>query len=152
MNLDPIVTSERGGLIAQGDAASATGACERFDLVVFCAEEFQPHPSLLFRKNPQVRVLYAPNDDAGLTQAQLQIATRAAEKIAVLFDDDKRILVTCMEGRNRSGLVTALAIHLIYGIGGSRAIRIVQRRRRGARALTNPNFVDFLKRLPAAKS
>lgn len=149
MNLDPIVKSRRStGLIAQGDAASACEAADAFSTVVLCAEEFQPDRRLIVRANSPTRVVYAPNDDDTLTSSQIQIAQKAARRVARTYAGGGSALVTCMQGRNRSGLVTALAICMLYGCSGRRAALVVQQRRRGAPALTNPNFVEYLNRIP----
>lgn len=141
MNYDLIVENRRGGTIHQGDDKSAMRATPQFDLVVLCAEEFQPPVHEVAAK----RALYAPNDDGDvITQEQKHLALLAAEEVALAFTRGEQVLVTCMQGRNRSGLVTALAIHLVYGIGGARAAHWVKRRRRGAAALTNPIFMSYL--------
>ena len=56
-----------------------------------------------------------------------------------------RILVTCHEGRNRSGLVSALTLMRLYGWTGARAAEWVQRKRAGS--LTNPHFLRSLQEL-----
>jgi hypothetical protein len=149
MNLDPIVRNSHGGLLAQGDKASTIDAAHRFDVIVFCAQEYQPHPGHILQINPRCRVLLAPNDDSELSHAQLQTATEAAQDVAMAFAQGRRVLITCMQGRNRSGLVTALALCMIYGVSGRRAARLVKERRTGAPALTNPHFVERLARIPA---
>jgi hypothetical protein len=151
MNLDLIVISPNGGVISQGDAASACEGEGRFDVIVLCAEEFQP-PKGLIITGDKTQIIYAPNDDASLTEEQIIVARAAAENVASAYLKEKRVLVTCMQGRNRSGLVVALAMHLIYGMNGDMAADIVRRKRKGAPALTNPSFNEFLSKLAARKS
>ena len=135
----PTTAKPNGGVIAMGNRKSVAENGEYFDLIVLCAEEFQPHRSLILRPDSRTRVVYAPNDDAELTEEQLMIATRAADQVAGAFLQGKKVLVTCWEGRNRSGLVTALALHMLSGAGGNVVSRLVRARRR-VPALTSPSF------------
>jgi len=68
-----------------------------------------------------------------------------------LKDGDK-VLVTCVAGVNRSGLVVALAIHEFMGCSGKACIDLVRKNRKliysiGPRALNNPYFVRVLEKL-----
>jgi hypothetical protein len=116
-----------------------------FTTLVLCAMEYQPRVLLPF---PCVETVYAPNDDSGgpLTREQLELAERAARIVAQRLRQRGKVLVTCMQGRNRSGLVSALALHKLLGVSGRRAMHIVQEARRGA--LVNPQFCDVLAQLP----
>jgi len=119
-----------------------------FDVIVLTAEEYQP-PSHCFGQSEVVR---APNQDTeSLSLGQIRGAVRAAKTVADRWKHGKRIVVTCRQGRNRSGLVVALALHLIYGVDGKTAAQIVRERRRGADALTNEAFVGFLERVPGRR-
>lgn len=153
MNLDTIIASANGHVIAQGDANAATGSGRKFPLVVFCAEEFPPpkDPAAWLYGRPE-DTLYAPNDDAQLDETQAGIAWDAARRVADAYRNGRSVLVTCMQGRNRSGLVTSIALHEIFGCGGTQAARVVRRQRVGARALTNPDFVRYLRTIPAASA
>ena len=149
MGIDDIIT--RGsGKISMGNAASALEGVSRFDVVAFCAEEFQPDRSLILRKNARTRVIYAPNDDGDLTRRQLEIAAHAADQVAGEFLQGQKVLVICMAGKNRSGLVIALALHMLSGAGGVAAARLVRAKRRsfGGPALTNPSFNALLENIP----
>ena len=110
-----------------------------FDLLVLCAEEYQP-PGIEF---PGVEVIHAPFDDndLGPLPSEKQTAKKAAGKVAASLRRGHHVLVTCYEGRNRSGLVCGLALAK-NGFDPLRAVRLIQRRR--ARALTNKAFVDLL--------
>jgi len=136
------------GCIAQGDAQSTSATAGQFDMIVFCAKEFQPKPDLLTKIKPAKALVYAPFEDGELTKGELQIATTAAMTVADAFDEGKKVLVTCMQGRNRSGLVVALALHMIYGVGGVKARQIIRERRAGVEVLMNPAFDRFLENLP----
>lgn len=59
--------------------------------------------------------------------------------------------MTCAAGLNRSGLVSALTLHLLLGWGGKRCAAHVQGKRMtrdGRHALYNQEFVRALCRLP----
>ncbi len=127
--------------------------------LVLCAYEYQPpfrfpdQVAMLVGLRspspwPDVNVCYAPLDDSFSQQPPrdaLHAALKAARYAAAMLAQRRRVLVTCWQGRNRSGLVSALTLHLHLGISGKDAVRIVQTRRQ--RGLRNPIFVDMLSRL-----
>jgi len=85
--------------------------------------------------------IYAGFRDARDIQAdELQLADYAATEVAARAG--RTILVTCMAGRNRSGLVTALALNK-RGVPPNRAIALIQRNRLDA--LSNPVFVEIIR-------
>ena len=115
----------------------------RFDMLVLCAKEYQ------FPFFERVEVVYAPNDDTCKrfpTEQEFRIAYNASERVAQAYADGRRVLITCMQGRNRSGLVMALALRRIFGMSGTEARKLVQRKRE--RALANPFFARSLDTLP----
>ena len=122
-----------------------------FDLVVLCAFEREyvgaygraPSPEMF----PGVRMLHVPLDDAELAQDELRRADGTAETVAHTVVRGGRALVTCFQGRNRSGLVTALALRRLTGMSGQECLLEVQRHR--SWALTNPSFQKYLKSLPS---
>lgn len=132
-----------------------------FNMVVLCAEEFQPphvmpagFDTLLrgMAPFPDVEVVYAPNDDSFSTppsREQLKTAITAAQQVTEVIKAGGKVLVTCWQGKNRSGLVSALALHKLLGISGFQAIHRVRARRR--RALSNPYFVEALMRIEATQ-
>lgn len=109
-----------------------------FGAVVFCAVELQP-PSHLLGSGVE-SILCPLNDDPSvrLTQQQFSQAAMAGRRVAELVRSGTAVLVTCAQGRNRSGLVSALALHLLNGWRGTDAIRYVRQRRQ--HALTNQDF------------
>ena len=116
-----------------------------FDVLVLCAEEYQP-PAEWF---PGVRVIYAPNRDdyeRAPTSRELAAAKDASKLVAMHVMSGDKVLVTCMAGRNRSGLVTALALKRLYGMSGKQAILLVRERRKHVtgEALSNPHFIRWL--------
>lgn len=130
----------------QGSAPPLGGelAARGFRALVLCAKEHQP-PAARF---PGVAVCHAPNDDTGRppTREELAIAATAARWVAEHVVRAAPVLVTCWAGRNRSGLVSALALQLLTGEAGAACARRVQRCR--PNALTNRAFVRVLDALP----
>jgi len=135
------------GTLYQGSAPTPglDVALRGFTVLVLCAEEFQP-PAFWY---PRVQVIHAPNDDRFElpTREELAGAIAAARQVSVALKAGQKVLVTCRMGINRSGLVSALALHMTYGMSGREAIRLVKQKRK-PRALTNPGFVEVLSRLP----
>jgi len=127
----------------QGSAPRA-GELLSFDLVVLCAEEHQlPHHATPF--GPRAHVLRVPLDDSGRppTQAEVRLAFAAGRAVAKTYRrGGLRILTTCAQGRNRSGLVNALAL-VELGLRPKDAIHAI-RMARGPSALSNAWFVQLI--------
>lgn len=126
-------------------AAPARPLLVDFDTLVLCASEYQPDPGLFAIED----VICAPMDDSftPVNRRHAGIAVRTARRVIDRLIQDKRVLVTCLAGRNRSGLVCALA--LCFGpprMSPKEAVASV-RACRGPHALANPFFVKFLEQL-----
>ncbi|HXQ29257.1 MAG TPA: hypothetical protein VN848_08310 [Gemmatimonadales bacterium] len=120
-----------GGLLAQGSAPPPRIRVP-FDVIVLAAEEYQ-HPEL-----PGYTVLRVPLDDSGPppSSADRALIRASAREIARRVRAGQRVLVTCWQGRNRSGVLAGLAL-VELGLPRDRAVRRIQRLRDG---LTNPHF------------
>ncbi len=138
----------QGSLPPPGGAVRAAG----FKVLVLCAREYQ----LQANDYPGVQVVHAPNDDHDhlpLNRDKLQIALGGAHAVATAVREGLPTLVTCAAGLNRSGLVSALSLHLLFGWPGQECVELVQRRRPsspvhpGRPALNNKEFVAALLRL-----
>lgn len=121
------------------------GSLANFDTLILCAQEYQPEAGLF----DVGEVVHAPMDDnpVMMTTRTASMAVRAAKHVVSALSEGKTVLVTCLAGRNRSGLVCALA--LCFGppkMTADDAIRTV-RGARGNHALANPLFVKFLRSL-----
>jgi len=121
-----------------------------FNMLVFCAEELQDPAE----EYPGVRILYAPNSDdytQKIPRDLLQIAVDAGRQVAEAVNQGQKVLVTCAAGINRSGLVSALALHFLYGWSGAECINRVQQKRVSQKyrmvALDNPQFRNCLLKL-----
>jgi hypothetical protein len=132
----------QGARPPDGDAVRRAG----FHVLVLCAEEHQPS-STDFMPGPLI-LIHCPLDDTDQLLREHWIrAHRAGELVSRAIAREKKVLVTCQAGLNRSGLVSALALRDLTGMSGSDAVRIVKSRR--DRALCNSHFVSLLERLPA---
>lgn len=111
-----------------------------FDTLVLCAYENQ-HDELYVGLN----VICAPGDDDAQPERMerfLPTWILAAQRVAQQVKLGKKVLVTCMAGLNRSGMVTAMALHLLTGWSGAVCVERVQERR--AMALCNATFAQWL--------
>jgi hypothetical protein len=118
------------------------------DCVVLCAHEYQPADGAF----PGVDIVRAPLDDNGtLSPFEGTLATIVALDVQRRVRMGQTVLVTCSQGRNRSGFVTALAITMLTGKSGLEAYRLVRRRRRSpfGEALTNLGFNMALMQIPS---
>jgi len=118
-----------GGRLAQGSAPPLDLRAP-FDVVVLAAEEYQPNL-------PGYAVMHVPLDDGPppdkLTRMRIR---RAARNVADHVRLGNRVLVTCWQGRNRSGVIAGLAlVHL--GVPREQVVHRIQRLRDGLR---NPYF------------
>lgn len=112
-----------------------------FDVLVLCAEEIQPDSQCF----PGVDVLRAGIDDAELSPREWMRVVRAADMTAARVRSGQRVLITCHMGLNRSGIVTAVTLHMLTGQPGDAIVEHIQSRRSGA--LCNPSFVHAIRRL-----
>jgi len=136
----------QGSIPPMGSGLAAAG----FDYVVLCAREYQP-PADAFRG---VQVIHAPNDDdprRPASREMLRTALEVAREVSVAMHRSRNCLVTCAAGMNRSGLVSALALHLAFDWAGLKCIQTVRERRGpagdGYQPLSNPQFVAALQQL-----
>ncbi len=117
-----------------------------FSAVVLCAEEYQPDSKAFHG----VQVVRAGIDDGILSNREMDIATNAAREIQPILRSGRNVLITCMEGRNRSGLVAGLAIHILTGWSGETCAKLIRRNRHplnGGKPLTNSYFMAALMKL-----
>jgi hypothetical protein len=135
--------------IAQGSRPPAGSWLREngFTAVVFAAHEYQPED----RYYPGVVIVRASLDDSGapMSNREWSDALRASAFVSTLVKKDHMVYVSCWMGQNRSGLISALAVHRLTGISGRRAADHVRKHR--PHALTNPSFSAALDALPAAR-
>ncbi len=130
----------QGAKPPQGSALAMAG----FHVVVLCAQEHQPKSSLFQR----VSVVHCPMDDTDRfpDAREWKDAQRAASIVCNITQRGGNALVSCMQGRNRSGLVSALALHLMTGRNGAWCAECVRANRKNA--LTNDFFRSWLGAIP----
>ena len=112
-----------------------------FDVVVFAAEEHQPAEWRM----PGVDVIYVPMQDVPtlLTPEQLRQVRVAGDRIAHALSSNKKVLVSCRAGLNRSSLLAAAGLLKLTDMHPLSVIRII-RQKRGVFALNNPAFVHAI--------
>lgn len=143
-----------------------------FRALVLCAMEHQPQGAAY----PGIQVFHAPMDDGWVAPGDIRYAQtrfarsaprdaspsvlhalRAAHHVAGRVSQGIKTLVTCNEGRNRSGLVNAIALTFLTKLDGKTCMAQVQNRRRDPKgklhpyALTNSNFQRLLQAIPRGK-
>lgn len=141
--VDLVADNPWGGQLWQGGLpevhAYPVPYAHPFDVLVLCAQEIQPR----FR-HLDIEVFHCPMDDNydHMPREDKERSILCAPRVARRLRAGKRVLVTCHQGRNRSGLISAMALVLAHGMRPSEAILAV----RGARmhALQNPQFLRFL--------
>lgn len=121
---------------------------EGFTMLILCAQEWQPSEA----GYPGLFVVHAPNTDNGqpITQEQLDKAKHAASLAALEIASGGKVLSTCAQGRNRSGLVSALTLYLTQRCSGEEAAQLVRTRYTlpPPGALHNESFNRVLSNLP----
>lgn len=118
-----------------------------FDVIVLCAGEYQPKSEAF----PNVRLEHFPFDDGTLTKEELAVPVAAARKVVHHLQKGRSVLVTCRMGRNRSALVTALALYMRTKRPGRVIADHVRQHRidpSGVHALGNRAFYSALAKLP----
>lgn len=118
-----------GDQLAQGSAPPLEARVP-FDVIVFSAKEYQPNLS-------GYDVMHVPLDDGPPPDTKTRERIRAAARqIAEHVRAGRRVLVTCWQGRNRSGVLAGLAL-VELGLPRQRAVRRIREYRNG---LTNRYF------------
>ncbi len=122
---------------------------KNWDALVLSAWEHQPPPAGFCG----LLVLSLDLDDSGPppTDAEVRAAKKAAHQVSCWLRAEKRVLVTCRMGLNRSGLIVALALIEAYGLHPRFAIETV-RRARGSEALNNPHFRKIIYEAPESRA
>jgi protein-tyrosine phosphatase len=119
------------------------------DALVLAADGFQP-PAKLF---PDIKVLHAPmhDDYERMHEGDADRAVNAGLQVAKWLKEGKKVLSTCWQGRNRSGVIAALALMLTQKSSPEEAINLI-RASRGASAMGNPHFNLLLQAVQASRT
>jgi protein-tyrosine phosphatase len=131
----------QGSRPSKGSALRLAG----FDALVLCAGEFQPDAGAF----PGMRVHHAPLDDHQyrITDDEWMQIISAAEFAMSNIHRNRRVLVTCQMGWNRSGIVNGVAVMMLTGCKADEAVRQIRRKR--SKGLSNRSFAKQLNILPA---
>lgn len=127
----------QGSVPAPGHLVRGSG----FSILVLAAKEYQP----LAGWYPGVRVVHAPLDDAVPSSGEKRTIRKAGLYVASRVAVGKRVLVTCQQGRNRSGIITAVAMRCLFPKASPEEI-VDHIRRARPDALTNEAFVRAFRR------
>ncbi len=131
-----------GGLWVGGAPPPGPMVSQHFNCLVLCANEYQLDETFF----PGVEVLHAPMNDDGtpMSNTERQIAVATAGKVINRLSRGQRVLVTCRQGRNRSGLVACLAMSIgppsLHPSDAINRLRMI----RGHHAMVNKDFQVFL--------
>lgn len=144
------------GLLYVGSAPRVFSEPSPFRLPVparalfLCAEEFQPHPDHFGSQRERGYSIYRKGFADEMMDAIPDVAWGAASIARTHLKRRDPVILTCIQGRNRSALVAALTLHMLLGISGRDARRIVQHMRHASTGptLSNRSFVALLDALP----
>jgi len=127
----------------QGAFPSVPVAAAGFEVLVLCAIELQRRPNEV-----GLTTLHCPITDDGspITPNEWAMAIQTSGIIARRVARGQRTLVTCAQGRNRSGLLVALTLYRLTDMSGRQTVEHIRGLRAGA--LENDFFVQRLLRLP----
>ena len=100
----------------------------------------------LVRKIPagKLHIIY-PFEDGPINDDDRWMFKHLADQVVLAVKENKRVLVHCGAGLNRSGLICALALLQLMDWSGERAISRIQDLR--PMALCNPYFVNFIRQI-----
>lgn len=114
-----------------------------FDVLVLCADEFQFTQKKWTNKLKDVEVLRVPLVDRnGMDETEMRLVAATAKTVAEAVRGNRRALVTCAAGLNRSGLVTGITLHLLTNWHGMKVINHVRAKRMFA--LNNDFFANMV--------
>lgn len=112
-------------------------------VLVLCAAEFQPEDAQF----PGVRVIRASSNDVRIEPPKhwTEAWHSAAESSAHAVRQGETVLITCWQGLNRSGVVSALTINKLTGKAGAECVNLVKQNRPGA--FSNENYAEYVSRI-----
>lgn len=129
--------------LAQGNfPGDVKTAFRDFDVILLCAEEHQPRWSA-----PSGKFIFKlPLDDDPYQPVPMdvgRVVVQTAKAAGTYHAAGHPLITTCHQGRNRSGICTAIILMHFYKMGPQEAIDLV-RRKRNDDCIGNPMFEQFL--------
>lgn len=115
----------------QGSRPQPDSDISAYDVVVYCAAEHQPVGQLP-RDGRPVFAMFVPLREDCFLADDAEWADVHARITADVLRQGSRVLVTCMYGRNRSGLVVTLTLHHLLGWSGLRCLEHVRSKKKDA--------------------
>jgi protein-tyrosine phosphatase len=122
-------------------------AFQVFDVIVFCAEELQPRIKAPAGK----QIFKLPLDDDIYRPIPPEIGKllhQAAQALATYHAGGHKLLITCAQGVNRSGLMTGLTMMYSLRMPARETIKLIRSKRKSQDpdlfALCNPMFEQYL--------
>lgn len=114
-----------------------------FDALVLAANEHQLDTDKIL---PTLHVRLNDYPSVPITEKEKELAVKAGKAVADMIDDGKDVMVTCVAGLNRSGLISALALmNSHHKMTPQQAMSTIRQAR--PMALFNKSFISFLKSL-----
>lgn len=126
-------------------------------LVIAAAEKYPGRNEGLTEKRsddefPGVAFLHCPLWDSPLPESSLDRVMDAASIIAEHVSAGRKTLVTCGQGRNRSGLLVGMAIHAMTKMDGNDIVKMIRDKRpMDPPCLSNESFAGILGSLRVSK-
>lgn len=113
----------------------------KIDILVLAARELQPAKTAFHGA-----LYHCPLVDDHLELTDIARALQCAHSVAAALLAKQSVLVTCSQGRNRSGLITGLALGYITRMTADQIIDHIRRRRTTSGVLSNQAFVEHLRK------
>lgn len=113
-----------------------------FTDIFLCAREYQPDSNLFGEAHVHQYPFF--DDYQKVTNDEFKQIALAVSAACHAVERGGKILITCMAGLNRSGLVTALTLMKVLNLPSHIAIMQV-RSSRGPRAISNPLFEKIIR-------
>lgn len=126
----------QGGMPPPGEGLKKAG----IDVLVLCAREHQDAAAY-----EGLTVILAPGDDDRRPHRLARFVDgwkQAGHLVAEHVKAGRTVLVTCMQGLNRSGIVTAFAMRELTGATGREIVEHIQHHRPSA--LFNETFAKYI--------
>jgi protein-tyrosine phosphatase len=131
-----------------GSAPPASDQLQKdFDCLILCAVEYQ---TAQFPGMDVSRIELHDDGKTLLTEADKREAIKLAYETIENLKQKKKVLITCMQGLNRSGLVVALTLMIGGKFSLGQVVGMI-REQRGPYALSNHDFVQFLETVAKAQ-